>query len=226
MKVVVLHENQQTLNDISLLLRLRWPQSAIVSAVDGVKAAEMVENESPVLVIVDDSHSLDLITEIRRFSDVVLVVLIDQDSNINRVEVLERGADEYIDQPFNAIDFLAKVGALLRRAHGDWFREDQLPFISGNLVVNFLTREVFLSDKPVKLTPIEYNLLCLLVRNERKVLTHHTLVEKVWGSDYLDDSTLVKKYILRLRRKLNDDIENPRMIVSVRGVGYRFIKPV
>ena len=98
--------------------------------------------------------------------------------------------------------------------------------IGGKLTINFTTNEVFLSGKRVKLTPIEYQLLSELVRNNGKVLTHSTLLEKVWGSEYGKDYSFVKKYIYRLRSKLERNASKPQLLLTERGIGYRFIKRI
>ena len=96
---------------------------------------------------------------------------------------------------------------------------------SGGLTINFTTCQVFLSGRRIKLTPLEYRLLSELIRNEGRVLTHSSLLEKVWGSGHISDSALTKKYIYRLRQKLHDDSDDPRMIHTEHGVGYRFMIP-
>jgi two-component system KDP operon response regulator KdpE len=139
--------------------------------------------------------------------------------------VLEAGADDYIPKPFSPIELIARVTALFRRTHGFDFKCDHA-FSAGKLTINFSTREVSLSGRPVRLTPREYGLLSELAQNEGRVLHHSLLLEKVWGSEYIADYTFIKKYIYRLRCKLEPDPENPRMLLSERGIGYRFVRPV
>ena len=225
MKVVVVYNNQEVVDSIRFLLQLRWPHTTVIPAAEGSKGLDLVETETPDLVILDVSHGLDLIAQIREFSYVPLVILTDRESEMERVRALEMGADEYVTKPLSSIDFLAKVRALLRRADGAWFDKDQLPLVSGDLIINFPAREVFLSGNPLKLTPIEYNLLCHLARNEGRVLTHRALLQKAWEREDFDDVSSVKKYIYRLRQKLDDDPRNPRILVTVHGVGYKFIRP-
>ena len=118
------------------------------------------------------------------------------------------------------------MNILPRRTQGLGFKPERLVSISGELSINFTTHEVFLSGKRVKLTPIEYHLLSELVRNEGRVLTCSALLEKVWGSEYVNDPSFVKKYIYRLRAKLEPDAKKPQMLLTERGVGYRLVRRI
>ena len=229
MKVLVIDDNQRVVDDITFCLQVRYPDANVVSASEGERGIDLVETESPDLLIVDSSlpdiSTLELVGRVRAFSDVALIVIAEENNVFERAKELEMGADEYINKSFSPIEFLAKVRALLRRIEGTGFKPQNLVNF-GDLAVNFATREVFLSGKRLKLTPIEYQLLSELVRNEGRVITHGTLLEKIWGSEYFDDPGAVKKYVHRLRSKIEPDINNPQMIITERGVGYRFTKVV
>jgi len=167
----------------------------------------------------------DVLTQIRSFSDVPIIVLSARQAEMDKVKALEMGADDYITKPFGPIDLLARVKALLRRAGMPQLKQgNSSRFANSNLTINFATRDVLVSGNPVKLTPIEYNLLCNLVRNEGMVISHRSLLEKTWGSGYTDDISFLKKYIYRLRVKLNDNDPSRRMLATVRGIGYRFVR--
>jgi len=190
---------------------------------------ELIEKEVPDLVLLDSSlpdiDTLDLVNKIREFSDVPLVILSDVGTDMDGARYLEAGADNYVTKPLSPIYFLAKIRALLRRTQGIGFKRDH--FISaGKLNINTGTQEVFLSGKRVKLTPIEYQLLSELVRNDGRVLTHNVLLEKVWGFEYEKVDGFIKKYIYRLRSKLDSDASKPQMIITERGIGYKFVKPI
>jgi len=230
MKVLVIEDNQQVIRDIAFCLQVRYPGAIIVSVAEGRKGIEMVETESPDLVMVDfslpDMDTLDLVSKIRQFSDVPLIILTEAETDMDRARGLETGADEYVTNPFSPIELLARVRALLRRTQGIGFKRERLLSIGSELTINFSTREVIASGKRVKLTPIEYNLLSELVRNEGRVLTHQSLLDKVWGSEYTNDSSFVKKYIYRLRSKLEPNAKEPQILLTERGVGYRFIRRI
>lgn len=230
MKVLVIEDNRRVIRDISFCLQVRYPEVILVSVAEGLKGIELVETESPDLVMVDsclpDIDTLDLVSTIREFSDVPLIILYEAETDMDRARGLEAGADEYVIKPFSPIELLARVRALLRRTQGIGFKPKCLVSIGGELTINFTTHEVVLSGMRVKLTPVEFDLLSELVRNEGRVLTHRALLEKVWGSEYADDFSFVKKYIYRLRSKLEPDASKPQMLLTERGVGYKFVKSV
>ncbi len=231
MRALVVTESKEIVESISLSLQLRWPETDLLSATEGAKGIELVETEAPDVAILDlDLPSMDtfeILSQIRLFSNVPIIVLSNGDEDLmRRVRALETGADECINKSFSPVEFLATVKALLRRAGMSELREGRLPsLISDDLTINFTTREVFIRGEPVKLTPTEYNLLTYLARNEGRVVPHHALIERVWGSEYAGDPYLLKKYISRLRQKLNDDAANPHILIPERGVGYRFTSP-
>jgi len=228
-KVLIMEQDEQIIRDITFCLKIRYPEVIVVSVAEGMKGIELVEIESPDLVIagssLPDIEIPDLVTQIRQFSDVALMILSEAETEMDRAKGLEAGVDEYIPRSFNPIDLLSRVRALLRRTQGTGFKPERLVSTGGELIINFVSHEVFLSGKQVKLTPHEYDLLSELVRNEGRVLTHRRLIDKVWGSEYAADFSFTKRYIHRLRKKLNDNPDNPRLIHTERGIGYRFSSP-
>ena len=229
MKVLAIENDKQILSDIALCLQIRYPEVILVSAADGRKGMDLVETERPDLVLVDSSlpdiGTLDLVGKIREYSDIPLIILSDVVTDMDGARYLEAGADDYVTKPLSPIYLLARIRALLRRTQGIDFKRDH-SISAGKLNINFTTQEVFLSGKRVKLTPIEYHLLSELVRNDGRVLTHNILLEKVWGLEYEKVDGFVKKYIYRLRSKLESDTSKPQMILTERGLGYKFVKPI
>ena len=229
MKILVIEDNQELVDSLCLCLKLVWPQVNIIVTAKAAKGIELVETESPDTVILSlespDMDGFNVLTQIRSFSDVPIIVLSARQAEMDKAKALEMGADDYITKPFSPIDLLARVKAVLRRAGMPQLKQDNSSrFASSNLTINFATRDVLVSGNPVKLTPIEYNLLCNLVRNEGMVISHRSLLEKTWGSGYTDDISFLKKYIYRLRVKLNDNDPSRRMLATVRGIGYRFVR--
>ena len=175
MKVLVIEDNRQVIRDISFCLQVRYPAVNVVSVAEGLKGTEMIKTESPDLVMVDSSLSdidiLELVSNIREFSNVPLLILCEVKANMDGARFLKAGADDYITKPFSPIELLARVRALLRREQGVGFSPEHSVSIGNGLTINFNTHEIFLSGKGVKLTPIEYHLLSQLVRNDGRGLT-------------------------------------------------------
>ena len=230
MKVLVVDANRQVISDLTFCLQVRYPEVVVTSVGTGREAPQAVEIEAPDLVMVSSSlpdiDIIDLIGRIREFSDVPLIVLSKGESDMDRARGLEKGADEYITEPFSPMELLARVRALFRRTHPIGFKPEGSVSYGSELTIDFSTREVRVLGRLVKLTPIEYELLSELVRNSGRVITHHRLLEKVWGSEYTDERSFVKKYIYRLRRKLESDARKPQLLLNERGIGYRFIEPI
>ncbi len=230
MKVLIISNDTQIVKDIASLLQLRSPDVNVFSVDNTRHGIGSAETESPDLVILDSTlpkiSTITVIEQIREISDVALVILASEQNSLERVKELDAGSDEYIIKPLDPIEFLAKIKALLRRIPGKVVKSNITVYLGDELSLNFDTKEVFLSGERLRLTSTEYQLLAELVRNEGKVLTHGTLVEKVEGSEYRDGPSFVRKYIQRLRAKIEPDPGNPTMIITERGMGYRFHKVV
>jgi DNA-binding response OmpR family regulator len=229
MKILVIEDSPQIIEAISLCFELRWPEISVVSATTGNKGLEMVEVESPDIVILDlglpDIDGFSVLHDIRSFSDVPTIILTIRGNEIDKVKGLELGADDYIVKPFNHAELLARVKAVLRRTTMPQLKDAEEVIINPELKIDFATPCVYRKDEAVKLTPIEANLLYQLVRNEGKTLRHRYLLERIWGDEYSDATEYLKVYIQRLRNKLEDDPSQPNMLTTERGLGYRFIKP-
>jgi len=228
-KVLVIEDSEEVVENLSICLKMACPQVNIIAIAEGVKGIDLVETESPDIVILDlelpNTDGFKVLKQVRSFSDVPIIILTAREAEMDKARGLEMGADDYITRPFNPIDLMARVKAVLRRATMPQLRANQYStFVSGNLTIKFATHDVFVSGEPVKLTPIEYNLLCNLVRNEGKVLSRRFLLEKTWGSDYIEDTSSLKKYIYRLRVKLGDNQSPHPMLLTQWGIGYRFVR--
>jgi two-component system KDP operon response regulator KdpE len=227
MKVLLIDDDPDVLEVVSLTFEMRWPESIIVLAQDGDTGIQMVDTENPALVILDiglpDMDGYTICQEIRRFSDVPIVMLTVRDGGADIVRGLQLGADDFVAKPFRPIEFMARVQAVLRRTQATPFNGvDERPFRYCGLLVDFKRHEVFLGDKQLKLTPTEYQLLYHLTKNAGKVLTHRTLLGRIWGREYLDETNYLKVHIKHLRHKLEDNPADPRYILTERTVGYKF----
>ncbi len=226
MQVLVVDDDPDVLEVVNLCFSLRWPEAEVLSVRTGEDGLKLIEQETPDLVLLDivlpAMDGFQSCREIRRISDVPIVMLSARDSEVDKVRGLEMGADDYITKPFSHLELLARVRAVLRRY------QNQLPavgevFESGDLRLDYASRQVTVRGNPVRLTPTEYSLLFHLTRNAGRVLPHHTLLAKVWGREYTDEIDYLKVYIRRLRQKLEGDPETVGRIISERGVGYKFL---
>jgi two-component system KDP operon response regulator KdpE len=144
------------------------------------------------------------------------------------VRGLDYGADDYLIKPVGNKELVARVQAMLRRSELPSSVEDNrksLTFNDGYLTIDIAQRKVVVDGKPVKLTPIEFRLLALLLQNTGRILTHRQMLEKVWGWEYVDDLDYVRIYISHLRRKIEPDPALPKYTITEPGVGYYFQKP-
>jgi len=227
MKVLVIDDESVIVEAVELGLSLHWREVEVLKAGDTERGLDLVERERPDLVLLDiglpGKDGYQALKEIRAFSDVPVIMLTARDDAMDKVRGLELGADDYVTKPFNHLELLARIKAVLRRLDMPT-PTDRLPsFKAGDLEVDFGAAEARLQGRRLELTPTEYKLLYHLVRNAGHVLAHGTLLAKVWGREYVDEVDYVRVYMRRLREKLGDDPEHPRYLRTERGVGYRFI---
>ncbi|MBT4513185.1 MAG: response regulator transcription factor [Chloroflexi bacterium] len=228
MKVVIIEDDPEIVEAVSLCFDLRWPDVDVVSANEGIDGLGLIEKECPDIVILDvglpDIDGFEVCRRIRLFSDVPVIMLTVKDQEFDKVKGLELGADDYITKPFSHVELLARVKAVLRRSTMPQFEEEEEPLTVGKIRIDYSSHEVRVDGNEVKLTPTEYSLLHFLARNAGRVIPHRVLLEKVWGADYVDSTDYLKVYIQRLRVKLRDDPQNCKLIISERGVGYKLSK--
>jgi two-component system KDP operon response regulator KdpE len=226
MKVLVVDDAAEVVEAVTVSFTLQWRETAVIGTDNGEAALDLVEQEHPDVVLLDIAmpgmNGFEVLREIRAFSDVPVIMLTAKDDVLDKVKGLELGADDYVTKPFDHLELLARVKALLRRLDMPQPTSRAPSFHSGDLTVDFAAQEVRLRGEVVPLTATEYKLLYHLVRNAGHVLRHETLLAKVWGREYVDELDYLRVYIRRLRRKLEPDPERPRHIVTERGLGYRF----
>ncbi len=227
MKILVVDDEPDVVKVVRMSFQVQEPTWEVLWAYDGEEALAIFEKEHPDLILLDimmpEISGLDVLKELRLFSDVPVIVLTAKEDEIDKVMGLNLGADDYITKPFGHLELLARVKAVLRRAQGMPLAHE-LPFTSGEVHVDFERRQVTVEGQPVSLTGTEYRLLYHLVRNAGQVLTHETLLARAWGREYTDEIDYLKVYISRLRNKLEKDPRNPRYILTEYGVGYWFRK--
>ncbi len=228
MKILIVDDEPDVAKVVTMSFNLQQPDWQILSARDGDMALELVDRECPDLVLLDVAmpgmDGFQVLKEIRRFSDLPVIMLTAQDDELSKVTGLERGADDYITKPFSHLELLARVRTVLRRVQSLPLVHEE-PFVSDDLRVDYAQRKVLLKGQEISLTQTEYKLLYYLVRNAGQVLSPEMLLTRVWGPEYADEIDYVKVYISRLRSKIEPDPRHPQYILTEHNLGYRFWKP-
>lgn len=229
MKAVVIGPDLNDIEFAVLAIRLRWPDATTMFATTGREGITQVEKSSPDLILLyanlNDRDLPEVIQEVRRSTMAPLLVLGCDHNQMQLVTALSLGADDYVKLPCNITELTVRTWATYRRINLSATGQHEGPLRSGPLLLNLTTREAFLGEQALHLTPTEFRLLRKLVENSGSVLTHRTLENSMWGAR-MEGQDLVKKYVQRLRHKLGDRAKAPNWIANVHGVGYRFIGPV
>jgi len=227
MIVAIIEDDPEIIEVVSVGFETAWPGSRVVSAPNAAEGVEMLRTENPDILVLDvvlpegDTSGYDLCKELRSLSELPIIMVSARDRESDVIRGLESGAADYLTKPFSMVELLARTQAVMRRVQGETGTTQ--PFVSEDLSVDFDNRRVVVHGERIKLTPTEYKLLCYLVRNPRQTLTKDAISREVWGEEYQDSRGLVKAHIQRLRKKLKDDLLNPRLIVTYRAQGYRFV---
>jgi two-component system KDP operon response regulator KdpE len=189
---------------------------------DALAAAAMRPPETVILdLVLPDRSGIEVCRELRGWSKAPILVLSAVGDEGEKVAALDAGADDYVTKPFGIEELLARLRAVMRRA-----APSSEPVVElGDVVVDLERRLVTLHGEPVALTPTEFDLLRLFVRNEGKLLTHPTILREVWGPAYGDESHYLHVYVSQLRQKLEADPTRPRMLLTEPGAGYRLLRP-
>jgi len=202
----------------------------VVTAVDGRQGLQKLYDERPDLVILDIAipkiDGWQVIQRIRELSDVPIIVLTARIREEERIRGLKLGADDYMVKPFSLKELEARVEAVLRRAREGRPARTGILFSDGELVVDADRLAVTRNGRHINLTPTELRLLLYLAENTGRVLTHRQILEEIWGPDYGENVGYVKLFVYRLRRKIERDAKHPRYLITERGIGYRFVRPV
>ncbi len=224
MKVLLIEDDREIVEAISLAFQIRWPEAELIPTRLGQKGVELVESESPDIVILDlglpDISGFEALKQIRLFSQVPTIILTVRADEADIVKGLEWGADDYITKPFRQLEFLARVKALIRRQGNEG--SDSLSF--GPLKLDATTGQLFVDAREVALTVTETHITAHLMKNGGRVVTHTSLAEAVWGDDYPGATDSLKVHIRRLREKIEEDPSSPKLILTRTGVGYFLAK--
>jgi two-component system KDP operon response regulator KdpE len=196
----------------------------VVEAATGKQGVIEAKIRKADLVILDlglpDMDGVEVVKAIRAWSEMPIVILSARSAEIQKIEALDAGADDYLTKPFGLGELLARIRVALRHASGTSEQTQAGVFATGNLKVDLINRRVFNGDREIHLTPIQYRLLAVLVKHAGKILTHRQILKEVWGPDCIESAHYLRIYMSQLRHKLEADPAQPQYLLTESGVGY------
>src|SRR5512142_1460469 len=180
---------------------------------------------NPDVVLLDlglpDLDGREVTRRLREWTQTPIIVISARDQEQDKVRALDGGADDYLTKPFSAGELLARIRVALRHAAPQSQDQGEAVFIAEDLRIDFLKRQVFCGTQEIHLTPIEYRLLTVLVRNAGRVMTHRQILKEVWGPSYVEQTHYLRVFMNQLRKKIEADSTRPRFLLNEPGVGYR-----
>ena len=222
--ILVVDDEPRIIEAVGMNLELEGYQ--VSGASNGYEALQKLTEELPDLVILDvmmpEMDGFETLREIREVSTVPVIMLTVRGEEIDKVKGLDLGADDYVTKPFSPKELVSRVKAVLRRVEMPSPVPKTEIRVDDNLSIDFSRCKVIAKGKEVHLRPTEYRLLYHLVSNAGHVLTHETLLRRVWGYEYRDEDQYLWLYITYLRKKIEEDPKHPKYILGERGMGYRF----
>jgi two-component system KDP operon response regulator KdpE len=222
MRILIADDDPQMLRALRITLTARGYD--VVTASDGKMALDAAISTHPDFVVIDlgmpGLTGIEVIEALRGWSQVPVLVVSGRSESWDKVEALDAGADDYVTKPFSADELLARIRALSRRSTGT----PETPVVTfGDVVVDLSSRVVTRAGSTVRLTPTEWSLLDVLLRNPGKLVTRENLLTEVWGPQFTTDTGYLRLYISQLRKKLEPEPSTPRYLLTDMGLGYRFI---
>jgi two-component system KDP operon response regulator KdpE len=220
--VLIADDDRQILRALRITLSARGYD--VVTASDGAEAVRQAVDTHPDLIVLDlgmpGLTGIEVIEAVRGWSQLPILVVSGRTDSLSTVDALDAGADDYVTKPFATDELLARIRALSRRVAPT----DDAPVVEfGDVVVDLASTSVTRGGAPVRLTPTEWRVLEVLVRNPGRLVTRELLLTEVWGSQYTNDTGYLRLYLSQLRKKLEKSPSNPVHLVTEAGMGYRFV---
>src|SRR4030042_172758 len=226
MKVLIIEDNAEVVEAVSLCLQIRWPDADISYSYGGLTGVQMVESQTYDIVILDINlpgiNGFEVLKRIRSFSSVPVIILTVRGWEEDQVEGLELGADDYIVKPFRPRELVSRVNSVLRRVNTAAVGVENHTLVRGIIRLLLNSNEVQMKEEKIRLTPTECKVLYALMKNDGQTISSKILLTEILGRE--DGNTeIIRTYIRRLRSKLQDS--PPSIILNDRGGGYRFVSP-
>jgi two-component system KDP operon response regulator KdpE len=223
--IILLIEDERQMRRF-LRVALQSEKYGVLEAETAADGLSQAATRNPDVVLLDlglpDMDGLDVIEKLREWSTVPIIVISARDQEGDKIKALDRGADDYLTKPFGAGELLARIRAALRRAAPKSQDQGEAVFVSEELRIDFLKRQVYCGAREVHLTPIEYRLLTVLVKNAGRVMTHRQILKEVWGPPYVEQTHYLRVFMNQLRKKIESDSSRPHFLLNEPGIGYRF----
>lgn len=222
-RILVIEDDKSIINFLSISLKTNHYKVDV--AENGLNGVSLFFTNKPDMILLDlglpDIDGTEVIKQIRMSSNIPIIVISARGQDEEKVEALDLGADDFVMKPFSIQELMARIRVGLRRAQPEGTVQNI--FQAGGLKIDYEMRQVTIDDEPVHLTPIEYKILLLLVKNAGKVLTHRYLQNEVWG--YTDDKECqsLRVFMANIRKKIEKDTNHPEYIMTEVGIGYRFV---
>ncbi|GAA0759099.1 MULTISPECIES: response regulator [Clostridium] len=223
--ILIIEDDSKITNFMSMALKAKGYQ--VISAPTGKDGILAFCTQSPDIIMLDlglpDMDGNEIIKEIRNVSQIPILVVSAREFDNDKISALDAGANDYVTKPFSMGELLARVRVMERFIVRENFIQPESIYHFDDLTVDTERRRIFLGQKEIHLTPLEYKLLFLLVSNCGKVVTHRQIMKEVWGYSESGDSKSIRVCMASLRRKIENDTSHPRFILTEIGIGYRFI---
>ena len=221
MKILIIEDDQSIVESITLIMQVSWPDVEIVSTESGKEGISIIENKMIDVVILDiglpDIQGFDVLKRIRDFSDVPIIVLTVNSDETDIVRGLELRADDYIIKPFRPLELLARLKLVLRR---QFYPKGEHYISIGHFQFDVTSHKLETENQVINLTSTESLILYYLVMNRGNVLSLATLAQKIWGDDYPGAYEAIRVYIRHLRKKIEENPNKPKLIITKPGIGY------
>ena len=224
--ILIVEDDNHIKNLISTTLKVNKYNYLV--ATSGNEAIMLAVSHKPDIILLDlglpDMDGVEIIKNVREWSNIPIIVISARSEDIDKIDALDLGADDYITKPFSVEELLARIRVATRRLNSMNEKQAESIFKNGDLTIDYSAGCVYLYDKELHLTPIEYKLLCLLSKNVGKVLTHTYITMEIWGTTLESDVASLRVFMTTLRKKIEQDSVESKYIQTHIGVGYRMLR--
>lgn len=209
-----------------LRVALEGAKYCLIEAETGKDGISKAAHWNPDVILLDlglpDMDGIDVVKLLREWSKTPIIIISAREQENDKVKALDGGADDYLTKPFGVGELLARIRVAIRHRRLQESGQNKTVFVAGVLRLDYVHRRVFVNDREIHLTPIEYRLIAYLTQNASKVITHRQLLKEIWGPSSTEQAQYLRVYMAQLRRKIETDASRPKFLINEPGIGYRF----